>query len=95
MAEVHGSELAGVLSELCWPDANGRMCCRLMRDLRYVDLSRNEALSAAQLEEELDDSHAPGDKHYCPLCLHCVTLLRSLVAAPVLTGIIVTRALQV
>ena len=45
-------QLAGTLSELCWADVTGRMCCRLMRDLRYLDLSNNSVLAAAQAQGE-------------------------------------------
>ena len=56
-AVLHGPkavlEMSGTLSDLCWPDVTGRMCCRLMRDLRYLDLSYNCALAAAPAQGEV------------------------------------------
>ncbi len=51
---------AGFLSELCWADVTGRMCWRLMRDLRYLDFSHNCALLAAPAQEE-DEHFVSGD----------------------------------
>ena len=58
MLSKHDCNRPGVLSELCWADASGRMCCRLMRDLQYLDLSHNSALSRGA---RVDGGNASGE----------------------------------